>query len=204
MLYLPPGVAHHGIATGACMTGSIGFRAPSIRDMVDEFDEKLAASIPENLLYSDPKLQRQAHPAEITTSTLHTIEKILSNYLNTDEIEISRWFGEYVSNTGGYTQPQNPIAEISDNQTLEARLESHAMILQEPSSRFFFSHHGTLAQLFVDGNSYDVSLKFAKIVCQHYKINTSELISSIKNDMDKQTLIELYNNDQLYFPDDGN
>ncbi|HEX7768542.1 MAG TPA: cupin domain-containing protein, partial [Dokdonella sp.] len=29
MLYLPPGVPHHGVARGACMTFSIGMRAPS-------------------------------------------------------------------------------------------------------------------------------------------------------------------------------
>ena len=28
MLYLPPGIAHHGIAESECLTWSIGFRAP--------------------------------------------------------------------------------------------------------------------------------------------------------------------------------
>ena len=29
MLYLPPGVPHHGVAEDACLTFSVGMRAPS-------------------------------------------------------------------------------------------------------------------------------------------------------------------------------
>ena len=34
MLYLPPGVAHHGVALEDCLTYSIGFRAPSGRELL--------------------------------------------------------------------------------------------------------------------------------------------------------------------------
>ena len=37
MLYLPPGWAHDGIAEGPCMTGSVGFRAPSRHEFLREF-----------------------------------------------------------------------------------------------------------------------------------------------------------------------
>jgi 50S ribosomal protein L16 3-hydroxylase len=37
MLYLPPGVAHHGVAEGPCFTYSIGFLAPSRADLVRSF-----------------------------------------------------------------------------------------------------------------------------------------------------------------------
>ena len=35
MLYLPPGMAHEGIAIGECMTYSIGFRAPSYQQLLE-------------------------------------------------------------------------------------------------------------------------------------------------------------------------
>jgi len=37
MLYLPPHVAHEGVAIGECMTYSIGFRAPSHEQLLREF-----------------------------------------------------------------------------------------------------------------------------------------------------------------------
>ena len=35
MLYLPPGVAHDGVADGECITYSIGFRAPTWQELLD-------------------------------------------------------------------------------------------------------------------------------------------------------------------------
>ena len=37
MLYLPPNYAHHGIAVDACMTYSIGFRAPRHQELIDQY-----------------------------------------------------------------------------------------------------------------------------------------------------------------------
>ena len=37
MLYLPPGVAHFGVAEGPCFTYSIGFLAPSHQTLVESF-----------------------------------------------------------------------------------------------------------------------------------------------------------------------
>jgi 50S ribosomal protein L16 3-hydroxylase len=37
MLYLPPGWAHEGVALDACMTYSIGFRAPAWQDLAVHF-----------------------------------------------------------------------------------------------------------------------------------------------------------------------
>src|SRR3546814_6694163 len=36
MLYLPPGVPHHGVAEDPCMTFSIGMRAPSSAELLGE------------------------------------------------------------------------------------------------------------------------------------------------------------------------
>ncbi|MDR5671072.1 cupin domain-containing protein, partial [Burkholderia cenocepacia] len=37
MLYLPPHIAHDGVAEGECMTCSIGFRAPSAGELRAQF-----------------------------------------------------------------------------------------------------------------------------------------------------------------------
>jgi 50S ribosomal protein L16 3-hydroxylase len=44
LLYLPPGVAHEGVALGECMTISIGFRLPSTRELFDAWSERHARS----------------------------------------------------------------------------------------------------------------------------------------------------------------
>ena len=42
LLYLPPGVAHEGVALGECITLSIGFRAPAWQELVEPWFLQLA------------------------------------------------------------------------------------------------------------------------------------------------------------------
>jgi len=68
MLYVPPGVAHYGVALEECLTYSVGFRAPSHRALAAAFAERLLASIPDDRLYTDPGLRpaRSMHGVEGT------------------------------------------------------------------------------------------------------------------------------------------
>jgi 50S ribosomal protein L16 3-hydroxylase len=70
MLYLPPGVAHHGVAEGPCFTYSIGFVAPSHADLYRSFFSYLGALLGANVdpeaIYQDPDLTSAADaPHEI-------------------------------------------------------------------------------------------------------------------------------------------
>ena len=56
MLYLPPRWGHDGVAEGECMTGSVGFRAPSDDGLARELLQRLAEAEPvHGRLYRDPQ-----------------------------------------------------------------------------------------------------------------------------------------------------
>jgi len=75
ILYLPPGVPHHGHAlSDNCTTWSIGFRAPTQINILSEFAENLAESL-EAQHFRDPPLKR-ACPGEITAESLQAIEQL--------------------------------------------------------------------------------------------------------------------------------
>ena len=66
MLYLPPSVAHDGIALTACMTCSIGFRAPTGRELVESFLQFLPESLEiAGTRYADPDLAPTRRPGRI-------------------------------------------------------------------------------------------------------------------------------------------
>jgi len=70
MLYLPPGIAHHGVAEGPCFTYSIGFLAASHADLHRQFfsylGELLGANADPTAMYQDPELtSAAASPHEI-------------------------------------------------------------------------------------------------------------------------------------------
>ena len=54
MLYLPPGIAHDGVAIAACSTYSIGFRAPSAQELGIAFVDWLRDRIALDGWYRDP------------------------------------------------------------------------------------------------------------------------------------------------------
>ena len=58
-LYLPPGVAHDGIALDDCATWSVGFRAPSARELAAGWCAWLEDSVPDDRRYADPDLAAQ-------------------------------------------------------------------------------------------------------------------------------------------------
>ena len=72
MLYLPPGIAHHGIAVDHCLTYSIGFRTPSAVTALESFAMEIDRIGVNPTRYVDPDLELDRHHSEITA---HEIEK---------------------------------------------------------------------------------------------------------------------------------
>ena len=78
MLYLPPNVAHDGIALTECMTYSIGFRAPTAGELVEQFLQYLpdALDVAERR-YADPDLRPSSTPGRIDSRLQRQIGAML-------------------------------------------------------------------------------------------------------------------------------
>ncbi len=96
MLYLPPQVAHWGIAIGDCMTYSIGFRAPSAQELAAEFLNYLQENRTLVGMYADPDLALQAHPAEIGDGMHKQVLSILHG-LRWSDADVADFLGQYLS-----------------------------------------------------------------------------------------------------------
>lgn len=65
MLYLPPSIAHNGVAETECMTWSIGFRAPSTQDFCVAYLDCLRDELQLTGHYTDPNITAAHRAAEI-------------------------------------------------------------------------------------------------------------------------------------------
>jgi 50S ribosomal protein L16 3-hydroxylase len=79
MLYLPPHVAHDGIALDAgCQTWSVGFRSPSYKELLQEGLWRLAESleaIPElERKFADPKQAATAHAEQLPQELIDQLQ----------------------------------------------------------------------------------------------------------------------------------
>lgn len=78
MLYLPPGVAHDGVALTECLTWSVGFRAPSDAELVGGFLDHLRDALQVEGHYGDAGARPVAHPGEVPSAMLDHAERALA------------------------------------------------------------------------------------------------------------------------------
>ena len=96
MLYLPPHVAHWGIAVGDCMTYSIGFRAPSAQEFGSEFLNYLQEHKALEGQYRDPDLRLQDSPGEIEQAMIDKVHNMLEG-LKWDIKDVADFLGHYLT-----------------------------------------------------------------------------------------------------------
>lgn len=96
MLYLPPHVAHYGVAEDACITYSIGFRAPTTEELAHGFLMHLQDTLTLEGRYADPDLRLQTHPGEISRAMLAKIEAMITQVKWTRR-DIAEFAGRYLS-----------------------------------------------------------------------------------------------------------
>ncbi|PSQ96377.1 MAG: cupin domain-containing protein [Bacteroidetes bacterium SW_9_63_38] len=162
LLYLPPRVAHHGVATDdACMTYSVGFRAPTHRDLVGDFLQYALEQIDPDTRYSDPGLTPVEHPGALHDDARTKVHDLLHGLL--DDNTVDRWLGEYL------TRPTRDRAAAPPRQPLSAEALTDALrqgtdLRRGPVAHLaFLEHDDGTATLFVNGEAQalDADLAYA-------------------------------------------
>jgi 50S ribosomal protein L16 3-hydroxylase len=168
ILYVPPRIAHNGIAVGDdCMTYSIGFRAPSRGELIGHWCEVVLADLDDDDRYSDPGLPAQENPGEITAEAIARLHAMVTERM-LDRVAFARWFGQYSST------PKNPEIDWRPEEPMAAEdlrdfVEREVPLLRNPASRFSFIRTGSgSVALFIDGRCFDCTDRtalFAEQLC---------------------------------------
>ena len=155
MLYLPPGVPHHGVAEDACLTFSVGMRAPSAAELLGDFVDTLAADADESLRYRDPDLQVPSDPNEIDDAAMARVVEALNVLRMNDPGRLGDWFGRFISayrSPGGVTPPPGLPSRIE----VEWDLGQGATLVRHPFSRMAWRRAGRRGTLFANGESWSL------------------------------------------------
>ncbi len=161
MLYLPPGVPHHGVAEDACLTFSIGMRAPSQAELMLDYVEELAASVPDERRYADPDLQPPADPNEIDEAAFARVRAALEPLRRLDEDGLRRWFGRFITqyrSAGELGRPARPPTAAA----VATALDRGGRLLRHPHARHAWAREGRRARLHANGLSFAMGVGSAR------------------------------------------
>jgi len=78
LLYLPPGVAHDGVALGECITLSVGFRAPAWQELVEPWFLQQAGRATLGGRYADPGARPTRRPGALPVEMIERAWQHLS------------------------------------------------------------------------------------------------------------------------------
>ena len=203
ILYVPPGIAHNGVAVGGdCMTYSIGFRAPSRAELIADFTDDLTADMLDDDRYRDAGLQTQTNPGEITPAAIAGLHAMITERLS-DREAFARWFGGYNSTPKYPDMDWKPEAPM-DVGALREMIANGEPLTRNPASRFSFirpEEGGVL--LFVDGACFECTgevAAFAEALCaRDLAVVDPELMRS---DVAMTLLAQLLNQGSVAFEDD--
>jgi 50S ribosomal protein L16 3-hydroxylase len=201
ILYVPPGIAHDGVAVGDdCMTYSIGFRAPSRSELIADFADDLVADMEDDDRYTDPGLKAQSNPGEISAGALDALHAMITEKL-ADRKAFARWFGGYNS-TPKYPEvdwrPEEP-ASIED---VREYLADGSALTRNPASRFSFIRNGTELLLFVDGECFEChgeTPAFGERLCAEDVIHVAPDLAA--SDAVQSLIVQLINQGSVAFED---
>jgi 50S ribosomal protein L16 3-hydroxylase len=96
LLYLPPQIAHDGVAVDECITCSIGFRAPLLQEIAEAFLDHLRDAIAVPGRYADPGLRPARHPARVDRALLHGFAQALQG-IRWSRDDVARFVGRFAS-----------------------------------------------------------------------------------------------------------
>ena len=126
MLYLPPGVAHWGVAEGPCFTYSIGFLAPSHQVLVESFLGYLWHAIGPTLdpdaLLRDAVRAPARRPLALPDGMLAEVARVLGA-VRWDARTVEDFFGRFLTSprSVGFHAPARPLAPEAFARRLRGR-----------------------------------------------------------------------------------
>ena len=177
MLYLPPRIAHEGVAVGRSITCSVGFRAPDPRELCAGFLRQLPPKVFDEIRFTDPDLEPVEKFGEIPPGARSRLRES-AQQLFSDSAEFDRWLGRFVTtprrNDGsGRRTRAYAIDELRDLLDRGGELKRSAA----PHFAWHREDDGTV-QLFVGGESYDLGHgtdPTAELLCGREQLDCASL-----------------------------
>ncbi|CEF98970.1 Lysine-specific demethylase NO66/MYC-induced nuclear antigen [Ostreococcus tauri] len=213
MLYLPPKVAHNGVAVnsapGVSVTLSIGFLAPTTDELILSYTQRASEKL-KGSRWSDPWLKPAEDVGAISADAISYASDVIKRTYPKNDAEVARWFGCHVTARTGEDDEEEP-SEVNVEELL-GEWDGRGLLARE-DLRFAFVDtvaDGSLenALFFANGACWDVmspaATRVATVVANRGELFEEDTYADEKNFDDEalKLVLTLFEKGYLYFPDD--
>ena len=200
MLYLPPGMPHHGVAAGECMTLSVGFRAPSSGELVQSWLDDIGDNKSFKTRFKDAARKAQDDSGEINQHDLAELKAVLMRGITESLPNLDSWLGRYLSEG---KRPDPALLEAYASETPEDSpqdLQPETNYQRFPGTRFAYIKSENELVLFVGGVEFCLdhhNLSAVQYLCEEQEYLAPALASISKDPAILTLLNTLINNNKF-------
>jgi len=173
VLYLPPGVAHYGVALEPCMTCSVGFRAPTDYELLSGYTDWLLDQHSGTNRYTDTDRTAVINSSRIPDQDLADLRKRLQSAMHDDNKSIEVWLGS------GLTSPKESLShlnpgDINDVDRFITGWQQYKQLVRNQACRFLYANICDGWHLFIHGEHFDIADELAcrlPDICEQYAMD---------------------------------
>lgn len=158
LLYVPPGMAHYGVAEDDCLTFSFGFRMPNVAGMMERISDQFSA----NTLLQNPVIdiarKQMSQIGEINSTELSYLKDLVLAQLQ-DSTALDAAIMSYMSEP---KYPDNiPEPDEIEADDLQEILHEGYEVLLEPASRLLYTESDGILSFWGNGEALCIAATFA-------------------------------------------
>ncbi len=164
LLYVPPGLAHNGVAQNDCMTYSVGFRAPALAHVLERLVDGTLEKQGARQLYTDADLALSSSPGHLNAAALENLRRQVIALVD-DPQRFQEAIAPFLSEPK-YDDYEPETMEVEPRELLEA-LAAGGELVRDPASRCLYTGEpGQPGLLFINGQEQGFPASLGPLVCQ--------------------------------------
>ena len=158
LLYVPPGMAHYGVAEDDCLTFSFGFRMPNVAGMMERISDQFSANTSLQNPVVDIARKQMSQIGEINSTELSYLKDLVLAQLQ-DSAALDAAIMSYMSEP---KYPDNiPEPDEIEADDLQEILHEGYEVLLEPASRLLYTENNGILSFWGNGEALCIAETFA-------------------------------------------
>lgn len=183
LLYVPPGLAHYGVAQNDCTTYSVGFRAPALAHLLERVVDEVLERSGSSRLFADAGRSTTTSSAALDDQDIDALRAQLMGLL--DDRDALRAALAPLLSEPKYDDYEPQGAELSLADIREG-LNAGALLRRDPASRHLYTQvDGKPDALYINGQEVDLPealTDFVRVLADHRHLEAAALSPWLTDD----------------------